>query len=278
MRRDQTSLANGDSCCTAARRRGHALCASWVLENSSGEAMAAQRNTVWWRGIDRDEKDEGRLMARPSPPTLPHPKGLTTLGVAVERDALLYVPKGYSVDRPAPLAVMLHGAGGNGQHGMSLLRELADDTGAVLVAPASREDTWDVLLGGYGPDVAIIDAALDAASERCAIDPERVAIGGFSDGASYALSLGLTNGDVFTHVIAFSPGFMSPAEQVGRPRCYVSHGTRDTVLPIVRCSRRIVPMLERGGYDVLYHEFDGPHTIPPDIALEAVDWFWARND
>jgi predicted esterase len=85
-----------------------------------------------------------------------------------------------------------------------------------------------------------------------AIDPARVAIGGFSDGASYALSLGLTNGDLFSHVLAFSPGFMAPAGQEGSPRIFVSHGTRDAVLPIDRCSRRIVPTLRRAGYDVAY--------------------------
>jgi phospholipase/carboxylesterase len=57
------------------------------------------------------------------------------------------------------------------------------------------------------------------------------------------------------------------------PHIYISHGTHDAVLPIERCSRRLVPILERAGYDVKYHEFDGPHTIPPDIAREAVEWF-----
>ena len=97
-----------------------------------------------------------------------------------------------------------------------------------------------------------------------------MAVGGFSDGASYALSLGITNGDLFTHVMAFSPGFMAPAGQMGSPRIFVSHGTRDGVLPIDRCSRKIVPQLERADYDVLYREFDGGHTISPEIALEAV--------
>jgi phospholipase/carboxylesterase len=238
--------------------------------------MAAQRSTSW-RGIDREEA-EGRLIARLSAPTMRATPGLHSLGVAPQRDALLYVPSGYRADRPAPLAVMLHGAGGTAEHGMSLLCGLADDVGLVLLAPASRHDTWDVLLGGYGPDVDLIDAALDAASERCAIDAERVAIGGFSDGASYALSLGLTNGDLFTHVIAFSPGFMAPATQVGAPHCFLSHGTRDTVLPIDRCSRRIVPTLQHAGYEVLYREFDGPHTMPPAIAREALSWFTPRAE
>jgi predicted esterase len=32
------------------------------------------------------------------------------------------------------------------------------------------------------------------------VDPERIAVSGFSDGASYALSLGLINGTLFSQV------------------------------------------------------------------------------
>ena len=63
---------------------------------------------------------------------------------------------------------------------------------------------------------------------------------------------------------------------MGAPRCYLSHGTRDAVLPIDACSRRLVPRLERAGYPVRYHEFDGPHTVPPAVAQEAVEWFAER--
>ena len=220
----------------------------------------------------RDPGSEGRLTARPGSPAQTIAPGLYPLGLSRERDALLYVPRSYDETRPSPLAVMLHGAGGTAQHGTSPLSALADAARLVVLAPASRDQTWDVIRGGFGSDVNFIDEALGATFERCAIDAQRLAVGGFSDGASYALSLGLTNGDLFTHVIAFSPGFMAPGAQVGAPRIYVSHGTRDTVLPIDRCSRRLVPALEQAGYDVLYHEFDGPHTVPVDIAREAVDW------
>jgi len=47
------------------------------------------------------------------------------------------------------------------------------------------------------------------------------------------------------------------------------------VLPIDQCSRRIVPMLRRAGYDVRYDEFEGGHTVPPAIASAAVDWLLA---
>ncbi len=113
-----------------------------------------------------------------------------------------------------------------------------------------REQTWDVIAGGYGPDVAYIDRALEQTFSRYNVDPTRIAIGGFSDGASYALSLGVTNGDLFTHVVAFSPGFMAPAGQHGSPMLFISHGTQDRVLPIEACSRKIVPRFKRAGlYD-----------------------------
>lgn len=223
----------------------------------------------------------GRLAARPVQPTVepaaPPARGLSVpglyaLGLALRRDALLFVPAGHDAGRPAPLVVMLHGAGGEGERTMASARALADEAGVVLLVPPSRGPTWDVLVGGYGPDVAFVDAALAAAFARCAVDPARLALGGFSDGASYALSLGLTNGDLFTHVIAYAPGFMAPASQAGAPRCYVAHGTRDAVLPIDRCSRRIVPQLRRAGYDVTYHEFDGPHVVPPEVARESYAW------
>ncbi|CAA9490767.1 MAG: Phospholipase/carboxylesterase [uncultured Rubrobacteraceae bacterium] len=120
-----------------------------------------------------------------------------------------------------------------------------------------------------------VNRALEQTFGRLAVDPERLAVGGFSDGASYALSLGIDNGDLFSHVLAFSPGFMAPAERRGRPPVFVSHGTADQVLPIDRTSRRIVPQLERQGYQVTYREFDGPHTVPKPVAREALEWFIA---
>ncbi len=225
-----------------------------------------------------NEQREGRLRARPIEVTGAAPVGLQPLMLGAARDSYLYVPTTYRAERPAPLVLLLHGAGGHAHQGLDLLRTLADEAGVVLLAPASRDYTWDLLVGRrYGPDATMIDRALEQVFSRYAVDPERLAVGGFSDGASYALSLGLTNGDLFTHVLAFSPGFMAPAGQTGSPRIFVSHGTRDGVLPIDLCSRRIIPELERGGYDVTYREFDGGHTISPEIASEAVGWFAQRR-
>lgn len=216
---------------------------------------------------------EGRLRARPAKVTSSAPVGLRPLGLDAARDSYLYVPSGYETRNPAPLAVLLHGAGEDARDGLAQLREQADRGRLILLSLASRGPTWDLIMGGYGPDVAAIDDALQTTFSSYSVDPAHVAIGGYSDGASYALSLGLANGDLFTHVLAFSPGFMAPTGQVGSPLIFVSHGTRDRWLPIDRCSRRIVPQLERAGYSVLYREFDGPHVVPPDIGREAAGWF-----
>lgn len=156
---------------------------------------------------------------------------------------------------------------------MKRLLPYAEDNGLILLAVASRDRTWDVILGGFGPDVEHVDDALAEVFSKYAIDRKHLAVQGFSDGASYALSLGITNGDLFSHVIAFSAGFMAPGEAHGSPRVYASHGTTDPILPIGSTAHRYVPQLERAGYDVTYTEFEAGHRTPQYVADEAVEWF-----
>ena len=215
----------------------------------------------------------GRLTARPRTPTGTITPGEQALSLGGDgRDGLLYVPAGYSATAPAPLVLMLHGATGSARGALRPFRELADEAGLVLLAPESRSSTWDAIRGDYGPDIAFIDRALASVFQRVAIDPARLTIEGFSDGATYAIGVGLTNGDLFQRVVAFSPGFMLPVEPHARPQLFISHGTRDQILPIDQCSRRIVPQLERARYTVQYREFDGPHTVPVDMAKAAIAW------
>jgi phospholipase/carboxylesterase len=223
--------------------------------------------------MDGAAAKQGRLEARPRQPGSTGPIGLHQLGPENDRDGLLLVPASYDPYRLRSLAIMLHGAGGNAQHGLSYVFDFVETAGLILLSPESRGQTWDVITGKYGPDVALIDRLLDETFSQYAIDPSHVAIWGFSDGASYALSLGLINGDLFSHIIAFSPGFMAPTEVRGKPRIFISHGVQDAVLSIDRCSRRIVPQLREGGYKVDYHEFEDGHTVPTSIAQTAMTWY-----
>lgn len=222
----------------------------------------------------------GILTARPSPGSRPgdggnaEERGVKVLGLASGgRDGLVYVPRRYDPGVPAPLLVLLHGAGGRAPDLVGLFTETAEARGYLIVAPESRGRTWDVILGGFGADVAFLDRALAQVFSRFAIEPGRIAVGGFSDGASYALSIGMTNGTLFSDILAFSPGFAAPGREAGLPRVFISHGVRDEVLPIDPCSRRLVPMLRRAGYDVDYREFDGGHVVPPDMVTGAVARF-----
>jgi phospholipase/carboxylesterase len=213
---------------------------------------------------------DGRLSSRPGPPTRPlPPAGTHRLDLRSGAEALLVVPPA----EPAtwPLLVFLHGAGGSAEHSLALAGAAAVDAGCLLLAPSSTGRTWDLIAGGLGPDVAVLDAALE---EVFAVAPvSRVAIGGFSDGASYASSLGLANGDLVEEVLAFSPGFVAPPGRTGRPRIWISHGTGDRVLPVERCGRRVARDLTRAGYDVTYEEFTGGHVVPPALLTAALaDW------
>lgn len=249
---------------------GAGLCAALGVERIRGEVASMSGGRMI---REREGASGGRLASRPDRPKSAGASGLHPLKLEGRRDGLLYVPAAYSAERPAPLVLMLHGAGGNARHTLPLLQHLADTAGVILLVPDSRGQTWDVIEGGYGPDVSYIDRALEQTFGRYAVDKSRLAVGGFSDGASYALSLGVMNGDLFTHVIAFSPGFMAPAAQHGAPALFISHGTQDSVLPINVCSRKIVPQVKRAGYRVEYREFDGPHIVPPEIARGAFEWF-----
>ena len=214
-----------------------------------------------------------RLSARPGIPTGTVSPGITRLGPG-STDAHLYVPRSYRADSPAPLVLGLHGATMNYASQLELLRERAESHGLLVVAVQSSDYTWDGILGRYGPDVARIDAALTQAFSRCRVDPARVVIEGFSDGASYALGLGVANGALFPRIVAFSPGFIaeSGADPDGTPEVFISHGREDQILPIARTSRAIVPALQSAGYQVTYTEFAGGHGAPPGVVQSAVEW------
>lgn len=213
---------------------------------------------------------EGRLVSRPvarDPARLD--SGVHPLSRPGLRDALLVVPPG--PPRPLPLLVFFHGAGGEAARSLPLVHESAVARGMLVLLPTSAAATWDLISGGLGRDVAALDAALEDVFARYAVN--RVAFSGFSDGASYALSLGLANGDLGEAILAFSPGFAAPPGQAGEPRVWVSHGTADAVLPVDRCGRRVASLLRNVGYDVHYEEFDGAHVVPPHLVDAAFDWW-----
>ena len=185
----------------------------------------------------------------------------------------LLVPASYRPDQPMPLLIALHGAGGRPGQAMALVEAEAERLGFLALAPKSADTSWDLIAGAFGADRDFLDRTLDALFDGFAVDPARIGVAGFSDGASYALSLGLTNGDLFADVLAFAPGFAVSAEPQGRPRIFIAHGRADPVLPVARCGRPLAARLTGAGYDVLYREFAGGHEVPPELAAPAIRRF-----
>jgi predicted esterase len=243
------------------RRRFGALAGGLLASMGLGEACQGAN--------DFAAPGDGRFTVRPHPTTSPAKSGTRTVGLESGRDALLHVP---TANGPMPLLVMLHGATGSGQGVFRRVAAASDESGVAVLAPDSRGTTWDAIRGDFGRDVRFIDRAMDRVFDLASIDASRVAVGGFSDGATYALALGLMNGGLFRRVVAFSPGFLIDGRAHGRPEFFISHGRSDTILPIDQTSRVIVPALQRRGYTVTFREFDGIHEVPPEIAAEGLRW------
>jgi phospholipase/carboxylesterase len=251
-------------CDTRVTRRRFGITTGFALASVAfGEACLVATNT--------SSETDGRLTARPvNGVATALQSGALGLG-SKDRDGVIQMPSA-PVAGKVPLLVFLHGATQNGAGMLRRIGPAADRAGVAVLAPDSRGTTWDAIREGFGEDVAFLNRTLEHVFRRLDVDPARVAVGGFSDGASYAISLGLANGDLFPRVAAFSPGFVIGAEPHGRPRFFVSHGTSDQILPIDQCSRVIVPKLRSMGFDVTFREFEGRHEMPPDIAADGLTW------
>jgi predicted esterase len=193
------------------------------------------------------------------------------------RDGRLYVPPGLTTGVPAPLILLLHGASGTGQSMLAALQKYADQVGAVLLCPDSRGFTWDAIQYAYADDVEFINSALHITFDKCNIDPLRIGIAGFSDGASYAIALGRLNGDLFKRMVAFSPGLLLPAHDEYKPALYLTHGYRDAVLRMELTSVPIAEQLSARGYEVTFRKFDGGHWMPAAFVPEAFRWLLTGN-
>lgn len=226
-----------------------------------------------------DPRLAGRLaFAHRLPTKPPLPPGRNALGLFETRDAVLVVPKGIDPHRPVPLVVLFHGGGGSAEKILPMLEEHAHARRFLLLAPQSLFPTWDLVIGGNGPDRERLDLALAEVASRYLLDPARFAFAGHSDGGSYTLSVGLANGHVVSHLIVSSAGFMSVHLQAGAPRIFISHGTRDEQIPIDRSGRAHSTALRQAGYDVTYVEYDGPHAYAPSVVAQAVAFVLADDE
>jgi len=102
-------------------------------------------------------------------------------------------------------------------------------------------------------------------------------LGGFSQGAVMAHSLGLGTGRPRPAGILALSGFIpvvdgfEPDLSPPLPPVAIGHGTLDPVIS-VEFGRRARAILEEAGADVLYRESPIPHTIDPRYLTELQGW------
>ncbi|MDI9226090.1 hypothetical protein QMZ20_08995, partial [Serratia bockelmannii] len=129
---------------------------------------------------------------------------------------------------PVPVVIFFHGAGHVDSGVQNQLQKLVNDYHFILLAPYSAMDSWDLLRGGWGEDARAVRRYLAWLREHYSVDERRISMMGFSDGASYALTLGGRSKDI-SGIAAFSPGFC--LGNITARRVFISHAENDAVLP-----------------------------------------------
>lgn len=206
-------------------------------------------------------------------------------------DAYFYRPAG-GANGKRPLLVLLHGAGMSARDFVEGARAEADRCGCLLLAVQSKGATWDTVrlvrraaIDGtadvyrlFGADTDRVQTALSIALRAGDADPRSVLLVGFSDGASYALSLGIANRSIFRGVVAIAPGFHVEPPPIGpKQRLFIAHSQTDPVLPFSRTRDDIVAPLTRAGFELRFRPFDGGHVVVPSVLAEGVDYALNRS-
>lgn len=241
--------------------------------------MVAAGVGLLWPGAG---KAQSRLTARPAA------EAVDTLpaGVApIAKDAFAYRPASIGAKR-AGLLVLFHGAGGDARRFIELFRTEADRRQIVLLSVQSTGRTWDVVTRNSrdtwnvgraspvlapGADARKVNVALAALFRRVPIDPGRILAAGFSDGASYALSLGLANDQLFSGIIALAPGFVTDGQSGRLTRIAIAHGRNDRILSYAQAGR-IAEDLRSRGYPLEFLSFEGGHGVEPGSLSAALDF------
>ena len=132
------------------------------------------------------------------------------------------------------------------------------------------------------PDLDFLEYAYDLIYRRFPVDAERQALLGYSDGASYGLSVGLSNPRQFRAVMAWAAGFVALdaatiPEDAPKPLVYLEYGTHDELFPFEQVAVPMRQTLESGGYDVSFHvDQGGRHWPSSTFQDEALDWFFSE--
>ncbi len=216
---------------------------------------------------------------RPEPRDEPSPTGFVHVENGASRGVLL-TPDEIDPERNYALVTVLHGAGRQDEGLAKVYRDEPQKRDAFFFIPRSTGPTWDLITGQERPDLDFLAFACDLIYRRYPIDPGRQALFGYSDGASYALSVGLSNPGIFRAIMGWAAGFCvldAEAPEEPKPWVLLEYGTHDQVFPFERIALPMRKQLEGRGYPLEFRvDEGGKHWPPTDFQHEALDWFFSE--
>jgi poly(hydroxyalkanoate) depolymerase family esterase len=171
--------------------------------------------------------------------------------VLPSRDYLVYVPKGHSRWRRAPLLVLCHGCKQTAEEIAQGTRvtNLADAQGFVVLLPRQKDSAnpwrcWNWFdsrtMQGKG-EAAIIAEQIRAVSRRYRCDRKRVLVAGMSAGGAMAAAMGARHPDVVSAVAVHSGAACGAAKSAMTALAVMQTGPDQDVLKIADAARAHAP-------------------------------------
>lgn len=204
----------------------------------------------------------------------------------------VYVEPESDASGGAPAVFVLHGRGADEEDLLPIAQRFPDELAVVSLRAPDRlmgGYTWyelDLSGGGlhqsqphpeeFRRSLDLVSESLDAAVDVYDLDPDRLGLFGFSQGAITSLSTLLETPERVDWVVALhgylaaSHADLEPDGVAGKP-VFVGAGTQDQVIPVSR-AKAAAERLEAVGADVTFGAYEAPHGVGPDELSDVVSF------
>jgi phospholipase/carboxylesterase len=202
-------------------------------------------------------------------------------------------------DGPAPALLLLHGVGSNEKDLISLAPYL--DPRLHIISARAPYEMGPQMFGWYmvqwmpngdfrineqeaRQSLQTLTAFLDEIAGAYNLDPNRLFLGGFSQGAIMSSALLLTSPEKIAGIVAMSGRWPTPVEAeramdehlAGKP-VLVMHGLYDPTIPI-RYGREMRDKFAALPVDLTYQEYPIQHSVSMEGLQLAASWLTERLD
>lgn len=200
--------------------------------------------------------------------------------------------------KPAPAVILLHGIGGNEQ-GLFKIKEQIPEKFTVISVRSPLKLGPDSY-GWYRTDFSVpgkpvynpahvkeagnlLFRFLEQIIKTHNLDPDRIYLGGFSQGGIMSYHLGLRFPEKFKGIIIMGSRLLKETQEEVKTdgsardlRVFIAHGTIDQVLPIT-FAREAKAVVESMGISPLYIEREeAGHWIDGNVLQELERWLMAE--